>query len=447
MILTRREGLREHSDAEIEWFVAGFTAGTIPAYQMSAWLMAVCFHPLSKKETATLTRCMVQSGVRVNWDQSQLKQPLVDKHSTGGVGDKVSLILAPLVASLGVSVPMMAGRGLGHTGGTIDKLESIPGYETNLSVKKFQEVVKTVGCAITTTGPDLCPADKKLYALRDVTSTVSSIPLQTASIMCKKIAENPQSLVLDVKYGRGGFQATVEEAEKLAVSMVATGEANGLNPTTALLTRMDQPIGYAIGNWLEVKECIDVMRDGTGSPDLIELTAMLAGQMLFQSGAVLDMAFDDCVRKAHENLKEGKALIKFREMVVAQNGDPSFVDNPEAYPVASYSGQVLALQDGYIAHMDALTVGQVSVHLGAGRVVADEPVDKCAGIWLHRTVGNSVQKGDLIATVFTNKDFVIDQGIQRVQSAIEYTTEPVTKCAMVSHRVSSTGTEPISMKL
>jgi pyrimidine-nucleoside phosphorylase len=445
MIHTRRNKLREHTDEEIEWWIASYCRGSIEEYQMSAWLMAVCFNPLSSRETATLTRSMVQSGVRLDWSHLATKQALVDKHSTGGVGDKVSIILAPLVACLGVGVPMMAGRGLGHTGGTIDKLESIVGYRTDLSVDEFQQIVRTVGCAITTTGPDLCPADKKLYALRDVTSTVSSIPLQTASIMCKKIAENPQSLVLDVKYGRGAFQATADDAIELAVSMVSTGQANGLMPTTAFLTRMDHPIGCAVGNWLEVKECIDIMRAGQGSRDLIELVLMQAGQMLLQSGVFPDSSFEDCVNKAQDALEEGKALTKFREMVVAQGGNVSVVDNAEQYPTAEHSGQVLAQRNGFVAHMDALVVGDVSVQLGAGRRVANAPVNMRAGILLHYTVGDSVTKGDAIATVYTDLGDMMDEAIHRLQSCIEYSDEPLIRLPMVTHRVSSTGTKAVAV--
>jgi pyrimidine-nucleoside phosphorylase len=263
--------------------------------------------------------------------------------------------------------------------------------------------------------------------------------------MCKKIAENPQSLVLDVKYGRGAFQPTGDDAAELAASMVVTGQANGLTPTTAFLTRMDHPIGCAVGNWLEVKECIDIMRNGKGSRDLIELVVMLAGQMLLQSGVFPESSFEDCANKAQDALKEGKALTKFREMVAAQGGDVSVVDNAEAYPRAEYSGYVIAERDGFIAHMNALTVGDVSVQLGAGRKVADAPVNMRAGILLHRTVGDSVTKGETIATVYTDLGDMMDEAIHRLQSSIEYSDEPLIRLPMVTHRVSSTGTEAVTM--
>ncbi|CAB9524674.1 Thymidine phosphorylase [Seminavis robusta] len=284
MIQIKRCHDRPHTDKELEWWIQQYTAGSIPEYQMSAWLMAVCWRGLNDRETATLTRAMVESGERVDWNSTgtctnDSLMLLVDKHSTGGVGDKISLVLAPLAACLGAHVPMMAGRGLGHTGGTIDKLESIPGYQTCLSVEAFQSQVKNVGCSIVSPNETLCPADRKLYALRDVTATVSSIPLQTASIMSKKIAENPNMLVLDVKYGAASFQSSSADAELLAHSMIATGQANGVQ-TSAFMTHMDHPIGYAVGNWLEVYECIQLMKTGKGSKDLITLVVVQTAQLV-----------------------------------------------------------------------------------------------------------------------------------------------------------------------
>jgi len=447
MIRVRRRALREHTDEELQWWINAYTESEIPDYQMAAWLMAVCFNTLSTRETATLTRCMVESGVTLDW--KNFDRPLVDKHSTGGVGDKVSIVLAPLVASLGVAVPMMAGRGLGHTGGTIDKLESIPGFRTELTVEEFQNVVRTVGCAIATTGPDLCPADKKLYGLRDVTYTVSSIPLQTASIMCKKIAENPNSLILDVKYGSGAFQHTVEEAEELAKSMVATGEANCLNPTTAFLTHMDHPIGYAVGNWVEIKECIHILQGNLQaqplSHDLIALVVIQAAEMLLQSGQYPDKSFDELVELAHETLDQGKALSKFREMVVAQGGHPSVIDNPSSYPHAPKSGELICDQDGFLVDMNALKVGNLSVELGAGRKIANEPVDWLAGIVLYKKVGESVRKGDLLAHVYTRRTEVLSHVLNRLREIIEISNERVEVPPIVTHRVSKDECEKLAL--
>ena len=452
-IRTRRVALREHTDEEIAWWIDSYTKKQIPDYQMSAWLMAVCLRGLSARETATLTRCMVQSGVQIQWNEPDTY--LVDKHSSGGIGDKVSIILTPLVATFdGIAVPMMAGRGLGHTGGTIDKLESIPGFRTDLTVAEFQQTVRSVGCVISTSGPTLCPADRLMYALRDVTDTVTSLPLQTASIMCKKIAEHPDSLVLDVKYGRGAFQADAAAAEKLAASMVATGEANGLCPTTAFLTRMNHPIGRAVGNWLEVKECVQIMRSGGNdselSRDLIALVTCQAGQMLLQSGRFPGQSLEDLVQAARERLDSGAVLDKFVEMVTAQGGDASVVIQPDSYPFsATHHGAVVATQSGFIADIDALAVGAVAVELGAGRRVAGEDVDPCAGIWFHVQVGDSVEAGTtMLADVYTNRDSDVLAGcIQRLQEAIKYTKEAVQVPPIITHRVTKDGTEQVKLQL
>lgn len=333
MIHTKRWNRRPHTDEELQWWIEAYTSGAIPEYQMAAWLMAVCWRGMTKPETASLTKHMVLSGNVLEWPDSLA---LVDMLSTGGVGDKVSIILTPLVAACGVYVPMMAGRGLDHTGGTLDKLESIPGYNVSLPLDEFQRVVQTVGCAIVSIGPNMVPADRKLYALRDVTGTVSSIPLQTASIISKKIAEGPRSLVLDVKYGRAAFQNTVEAADVLAQSMIDTAETNGVIPTTAFLTRMDHPIGYAIGNWLELKECIEMMRTGTGAKDLLQLIVIQAAQMLQQTNKFPDDSFEQLMELAHNKLKSGAAYNKFRKMVEAQGGAAALLDHPEIYPKAEH---------------------------------------------------------------------------------------------------------------
>lgn len=452
MIGIRRRNTRPHTDAEITWWIDAYTKGDIPDYQMSAWLMAVSFNGLTASETATLTRCMVASGRRLEWPSLPRSSPttgiLVDKHSTGGVGDKVSLILAPLVAALGVKVPMIAGRGLGHTGGTIDKLESISGFNCNLDFDAFQSIVQSndVGCCIIAAGPSLCPADKRLYALRDVTSTVRSLPLQTASIMCKKIAEHPHSLVLDTKYGRGAFQSNAHEAEELARSMIATGQANGLTPTTAFLTRMDEPIGAAVGNWLEVQECLQIMR-GSGnlfstsssdgcrnSFDLITLVCMQAGQMVLQSGlAEPGKDLNQLATDAFEVLKSGAALTKFREMVVAQGGDPDFVDQPDNKHVGERI-PVVAATSGYVGGIDGLAVGLVAVELGAGRRVATDAVDFVPGIVMEKKVGQAVQKGDTLAWIVRGK--VKSDVSERLLQAFEIVDTKPPTMPIVTHRVS-----------
>eukprot|EP00928_Gymnodinium_smaydae_P053837 TRINITY_DN37744_c0_g1_i1.p1 TRINITY_DN37744_c0_g1~~TRINITY_DN37744_c0_g1_i1.p1 ORF type:complete len:561 (-),score=79.08 TRINITY_DN37744_c0_g1_i1:136-1818(-) len=327
LILKKRNG-EELTEDEILWFVNEFTTGSIPDYQASAFLMAVCLKDMTDKETAALTQAMVRSGSIANL--SDLVGPKVDKHSTGGVGDQTSLILAPIVASLGAIVPMMSGRGLGHTGGTLDKLESLPGFKCGLSFDEFKTVLRDCGVAIISTTSDMCPADRKMYALRDVTATVRAVPLQTASIMCKKLAENPDSLVLDVKTGRGAFNQDEAESIRLAQSMIAAGERDG-KATSAFVTSMDQPLGNAVGNWLEVAEAIRTLR-GEGPKDLEELSVQLAGQMLVQAiGAKGGCGTQsEAVAKARAQLRNGEALATFRKMVVGQGGDPASVDNLSA---------------------------------------------------------------------------------------------------------------------
>jgi pyrimidine-nucleoside phosphorylase len=350
-IAKKRENAEPHTAGEIAWFIQQFMKGNVKDYQMTAWLMAVCINGMNARETAALTEAMVQSGDVMDYsiyDSMSVIAHKVDKHSTGGVGDKVSLILAPLVASFGLVVPMMAGRGLGHTGGTIDKLESIPGFRTQYSAKEFAELLLTktddnepVGVAIVSPSQNICPADKRMYALRDVTSTVRSLPLQTSSIMSKKIAERPDSLVLDVKFGKGSFNSRVEESIELAKSMIQTGELCGIL-TTALITRMDSVLGYTVGNWLEVRECIEIMKIGESSSaadvvwarssDLIHVTLALAAQMLIQGGKEETLAGG--IVKAREHLLNGKAWKKFQHMVRIQGGDLSCTEN---YPGAKHS--------------------------------------------------------------------------------------------------------------
>jgi len=394
---------------------------------------------MTDEETATLTRCMVESGAILDWN-SILPTNLVDKHSTGGVGDKISMILAPLVACLGVSVPMMAGRGLGHTGGTIDKLESIPGYQTGLSIPDFQRIVSEVGCSIVAASKDMCLADKKLYALRDVTATVSSVPLQTASILCKKIAEHPRSLVLDVKYGKASFQSSIDEAIKLATSMIATSEANGLKPTTCLLTHMDSIIGTTVGNWLEIVECLDLLKDGTGSPDLVALVVIESAQMLQQSEKYADQSLESLMELCLNTLQSGKAYEKFEEMVKAHGGDISVCRDPSTHPdKANLTSEVKATQSGYIAELDGMLIGNVSVMLGAGRHITDEPVDTMAGLTLLRRDGDKVSEGDVIARLYTNRSQeVMDRACRTLQDSIIYSESPIQIPFVVSNIVTST---------
>jgi pyrimidine-nucleoside phosphorylase len=446
ILQTKRNNLRPHTTEELQWWISEYAAGRIPEYQMAAWLMAVCWRGMAKDETATLTRCMVESGATLDW-KNVMPLNLVDKHSTGGVGDKISLILAPLVACLGVSVPMMAGRGLGHTGGTIDKLESIPGYQTGLSIPDFQRIVKEVGCSIVSASSEMCLADRKLYALRDVTATVSSVPLQTASILCKKIAEHPRSLVLDVKYGNASFQSSVDDAIELAHSMITTSEANGLQPTTCLLTHMDSFIGTSVGNWLEVVECIELLKGSSGSPDLVSLVVVEAAQMLQQSEKYAGQSLDSLIQLCLDTLRSGKAYPKFEAMVKAHGGDVSVCQDPSSYPLtAKWTAKVAATQSGYIAELDGMLVGNLGVHLGAGRQLADEPVDAMAGFVFVRKEGSPVQEGDVIALVSTNlSQEALDRACETLHKSIVYSETPVQIPFAISHRVTKDGVEDFAV--
>lgn len=471
MIARRRANEREDTDEELQVWIQQYVQGTVPDYQMAAWLMAVCFHPLSARETATLTQCYAQSGTMVQWPQQIMsadgtvmpRRPLVDKHSSGGVGDKVSLILAPLVAAcddlLPVGVPMMAGRGLGHTGGTIDKLESLAGYNPTQSVQDFQRIVQEVGCAIVCATKDICPADQRLYALRDVTGTVSSLPLQTASIMSKKIAEHPDSIILDVKFGHGSFNPSLEESQRLAKAMVAVGEANGLHPTTAFLTDMNYPLGSAVGNWVEVKECIDILKGHVKderlrlSRDLIKLVVVQAGQMLYQSQfnvmnsesnppQIPQYSLEQCAKHAYQVLDSGRALEKFRQMLLAQGADQTYLsralDTPNDIPLASFVSTWTCESSGYIHDIPAKTMGDISVMIGAGRMVAGQAVDSQAGLVFSKGVGDVVQQGDVIVSIYTNQSQEqADRALKAVQESIiirpELPSQP--KGPIITHQV------------
>jgi pyrimidine-nucleoside phosphorylase len=448
MIETKRFNNRPHTEDELLWWIKSYCARKIPEYQMSAWLMAVCWRGMTLDETGLLTKYMVQSGATLLWPSSSI--PKVDKHSSGGVGDKVSLILAPLVACAGLQVPMMAGRGLGHTGGTLDKLESIPGYAVQQSEESFQAIVQSVGCSIVSTTPNMVLADRKLYALRDVTGTVSSIPLQTSSILSKKIAENPDSLVLDVKYGRGSFQSTLKEAQELAISLIHTAEMNGVKPTTAFLTRMDIPIGRGIGNWLEVKECLSIMKDGVKEADknLLQLILIQSAQMIYQSAHRDDCTLDDIIHDLIRILDSGDVYQKFREMVQAHGGDVTVLDNPDEYPTAKYTYNIVSPKSGFVSDIDALQIGQASVKLGAGRQATDDTADPLAGIWLHKVVGENLDKGDVIATLFTSiSNDILEEVSRQIQNTIRIADTIPLVPPIISHAVTSEGIAEFVMPL
>ncbi len=378
------------SDAEIRQFIDGFTDGAVPEYQMAALAMAIFFRGMDVAETAALTDAMMRSGDILSWEACPL--PTADKHSTGGIGDKISLMLAPLVATQGVAVPMISGRGLGITGGTLDKLESIPGYDTRLAIDAFQRIVAEVGCSIIGQTDRLAPADKKLYALRDVTGTVPSIPLITASIMSKKLAEGAGTLVFDVKFGRAAFMRTRENAEKLRDSLVSTGRRMG-RKCAALLTPMDAPHGRTAGNAVEVAEAVETLK-GAGPADTRALTLALAVEMV--ALARPDRKREEIAAALEKALSDGSALARFAAMVEAQGGDPRFIDDPRRLPQPGAVLVVKAPRAGRVADVDAERIGRIVLELGGGRKAVTDRIDHAAGIDALVQPGEEVAKGDCL---------------------------------------------------
>jgi len=410
LIVRKREGERL-GEQEIRDLVAGFMDGSVADYQMSALAMAVYFQGMDFDETVAMTLAMRDSGKVVSL--GQIDAPKVDKHSTGGVGDKVSICLAPIVAACGVAVPMMSGRGLGHTGGTLDKLEAIPGFRVDLSVREFRAQLRRIGCALIGQTGDLAPADKRLYALRDVTGTVESIPLITSSILSKKLAEGIDALVLDVKVGRGAFMKTEADARELARCLVRVGNLAGKR-VSALLTDMNTPIGYTIGNALETTEALEILH-GQVPDDLRELTYELAAEMLRVAGVVKTKS--QALRRIEREVADGAALEKMREIVEAQGGDPRVVDAPDQLAVARHRTTITAATDGYLTDLEPLELGYASMGLGAGRNRAEDAVDPGAGIRLHVQLGDRVRKGDGLATLYTSERARLRVGTDRVTAA------------------------------
>lgn len=406
----KRDGL-PLSDEEIAWFVAGYTAGDIPDYQASALLMAIFLRGMTEAETAALTMAMARSGDTV--DLSAFGERSVDKHSTGGVGDKTTLIVAPIVAACGGKVTKMSGRGLGHTGGTVDKLEAIPGYMTTLAPAAFLRQVQEVGVAVIGQSGNLAPADKKLYALRDVTATVDSIPLITASIMSKKLAAGSKNIVLDVKVGSGAFMKTPADARELAAEMVKIGKACGRN-TAALITDMDTPLGNAVGNILEVKEAIAVLR-GECDGALREVCEALATEMLVLFSG---MTPADAKKRVRETVDSGAAFAKLREWIKAQGGDVRCIDDPARFACAPYSMAVKCTADGFVTAMNAEEIGAVASVLGAGRAVKTDTIDPTAGILLVKKTGDRVTVGDTLCTLYTSKRETLAPAAARYAAAI-----------------------------
>ncbi|MCQ5366145.1 pyrimidine-nucleoside phosphorylase [Anoxybacillus salavatliensis] len=414
---------------EIHFIIEGYTKGDIPDYQMSALAMAIFFRGMNEEETAELTMAMVHSGDTI--DLSRIEGIKVDKHSTGGVGDTTTLVLGPLVASVGVPVAKMSGRGLGHTGGTIDKLESVPGFHVEISNDEFIELVNKNKIAVVGQSGNLTPADKKLYALRDVTATVNSIPLIASSIMSKKIAAGADAIVLDVKTGAGAFMKDLNDAKALAKAMVDIGNRVG-RKTMAIISDMSQPLGYAIGNALEVKEAIDTLK-GEGPDDLQELCLVLGSHMVYLAEKASSL--EEARHMLEKAMKDGSALETFKTFLAAQGGDASVVDDPSKLPQAKYVIELEAKEDGYVSEIVADAVGTAAMWLGAGRATKESTIDLAVGLVLRKKVGDAVKKGESLVTIYSNRE-QIDDVKQKLYENIRISTTPVQAPTLIYDKIS-----------
>lgn len=416
IIAKKRDG-GELTTEEIQFLVSGYTDGSIPDYQMSAWAMAVVFRGMTARETGDLTMAMAGSGEQL--DLSSLAGIKVDKHSTGGVGDKTTLVVAPLVAAAGIPVAKMSGRGLGYSGGTIDKLESFAGFAVERTREQFLQQVREIGVSVIGQSGNLTPADKKLYALRDVTATVEAVPLIASSIMSKKIAAGADAILLDVKVGKGAFMKSLEEAETLARAMVAIGSQVG-RKTVAVISDMNQPLGFAVGNALEVKEAIATLA-GRGPRDLTELALAIGSRMLVLGGLVSDE--QEGRAKLEEVMAAGKAVEKLAEMVEAQGGDKRDVYDTERLPKATIIHELVASEDGYLTAIDAEAVGHASVVLGAGRLTKEMAIDLAVGLVLHKKRGDQVKAGDVLMTIHANQEDLLQSSLRELEGAFAISTQ------------------------
>ena len=432
IIMKKRDGY-ELKKEEIEYFVDGFTNGEIPDYQISALLMAIYFSGLNEEETLNLTMAMANSGDML--DLSEINGVKVDKHSTGGVGDKTSLVLGPMVASLGVPVAKMSGRGLGHTGGTIDKLESIPGFSTVLEENKFIENVNLHKIALVGQTANLAPADKKLYALRDVTATVDNLSLIASSIMSKKLASGADAIILDVKTGSGAFMKDENDAIELARAMVKIGNGAGKD-TVAIVSNMDEPLGNAVGNALEVKEAIETL-NGNGPEDLLELSLVLGSYMLISAGVADDV--EEGINMLRETVEDGRAKEKLREFIEAQGGDGNVVDDTDILPKSSIVMDIVAEEGGFIEHIDTSEIGMVSLALGGGRETKESEIDLSVGIVLKKKVGDKVEKNDVVATIYANDLEKLKAAKERFERAYIFCKTPTKKQRLVKWVISKNG--------
>lgn len=424
IIKKKRDGLSLTKE-EINFSIFNYTSGKIRDYQFSAFLMAGFLNGFTKQETSYLTDAMLKSGKVLNL--SSIKGIKADKHSTGGVGDKTSLIIAPIAAAAGVPVPMISGRGLGHTGGTLDKLESIPGFRTNLNLTEYEKVLRKCGAVLIGQTKEIAPADKLIYALRDVTATVESIPLITASIMSKKLAEGIDALVLDVKTGSGAFMKDQKDAEELAHSLTNTAKSFGKECIT-FITDMNQPLGNYIGNWLEVYESIEVLK-GRVKNDLYNLSIILAGAMIYLGKKAKTL--EEGNKIAVKMIESGKAYNKFIEIVKMQGGDTEYIENPGKYPPSKFVMKLKARQNGYLSQIDNYQIGMAALELGAGRLTKNDKIDPKAGIVFNFKIGDYINKGDVIAELYTDKKFGLSSAQKRIESSLKFSNQKVKKLELI----------------
>ena len=436
-VIVRKRNGAELTGAELHEFMQAYTDGELPEYQMAAFLMAVYFRGMTARELSVLADTMLRSGVVV--DLSYLNAARVDKHSIGGVGDKVSLVLAPLVAALGVYVPMMSGRGLGHTGGTVDKLESIPGFTTQLTLSDFRKQLEDLKCALIAPTVDIAPLDKRLYALRDVTGTVESIPLIASSIMSKKLAEGINGLALDIKRGSGSFMPELERGLELARTMIGIGELHGCR-TVALVTAMDRPLGYAVGNALETEEAILTLR-GEGPADLVHVTLALAAEMLVLAGAA--QRAGEGYELARKALEDGRAAELMRRIIAAQGGNPAVIDDPALLPQAPLRVVMTADRDGFVGELNVRAIGEAAVAMGAGRTAIDATIDYAVGFHITAKPGDAVMRGQPLATIFVRERSAGEAAQRALRAALPVVEEKIEPLPLVSHRVTAQGTEEI----
>ncbi|MFZ7119919.1 MAG: pyrimidine-nucleoside phosphorylase [Eubacteriaceae bacterium] len=434
IILNKREG-KELTTKEIQFFIKGFTRGEIPDYQVSALLMAIFYSQMNKRETVDLTRAMIQSGETI--DLSAINGVVVDKHSTGGVGDTTTLVLGPMVAACGIPVAKMSGRGLGHTGGTIDKLESINGFNTAMSIEGFIDRVNKNGIAIAGQTGQLAPADKKLYALRDVTATVDNLSLIASSIMSKKLASGSQGIVLDVKTGDGAFMKSISDSFAIAQLMIDIGVSMGRN-VSAIISDMDQPLGKAIGNSLEVKEAVETLQ-GKGPEDLYNLCLTLGIEMLIMSGYTNSP--HEAMETLQNSIMEGRALEKFKELVISQGGDIKQIEDTALLPIAPYEINIKSEQGQYISRIKAQEVGVCALLLGAGRETKESSIDFGVGIYLDKKIGDKVEKGDVIATIYANNESTGNIVKERLMKCYEFSDKPVIKRKLIYGIINKEGSK------